>query len=76
MRPLMVAFGLALCFVGILVALFASLVALAAFSDAWYRCPGNQCHDAIGSGVIGVMLAAGGLLTLLIGAHRLRCLAK
>lgn len=38
-------------FCGLLAAL-AGLLAVVAFSDANYSCPGMQCSDAIGSGIL------------------------
>lgn len=67
MRPMMGALYLTLCFVGLIVALLFGFIALVAFLDARFRCPGIQCSDAIGSMIMGVMLAAVGLLALLVG---------
>lgn len=68
MRSMTTALYLTLCFVGLLVALLFGFIALVAFLDAQSRaCPGNQCSDAIGSMVMGVTLAAVGLLALLVG---------
>lgn len=47
------------------------LLSAVAFSDAYHRCPGNQCSDAVSSGMVGIfgsivglVLAAGGALLL------------
>ena len=48
------------------------LFAAAAFSDAYYRCPGQQCSDAWTAGIYYTASASIGLLLALLSAVRLR----
>jgi hypothetical protein len=48
------------------------LLAAAAISDAYYRCPGNQCSDAWTAGIYYTASVSIGLLLVLMSAARLR----
>jgi hypothetical protein len=44
-----------------------------AFSDAYYVCPeGNQCSDALSSGILFLVLGTSGLLVMIASARKLR----
>ena len=55
--------------IGIVMMLLFSLLSFVAFSDANYRCPGNQCSDAITSGKLYAVLALTGMLAIVIGLY-------
>ena len=57
---------------GALVFLAAGLVSAAAFSDAWFRCPGAQCGDAMTSGTAAAIIAVVALAATLTALRRLR----
>lgn len=44
------------------ITLLGLLISAVAFTDAYYRCPGIQCSDAIHTGGIGAVLALLGLI--------------
>ena len=55
--------------IGVVMMLLFALLSFVAFSDANYRCPGNQCSDAITSGTLYAVLALTGILVIVIGLY-------
>lgn len=66
------AIGFVAILVGALTMAAFVLLSIVAFSDAHARCPGNQCRDAIRSGIIFTILSLAGVAVTVIGFWCLR----
>lgn len=55
--------------IGVVMMLLFALLSFVAFSDANYRCPSNQCSDAITSGILYAALALTGMLAIVVGLY-------
>lgn len=58
--------------VGFLSIILFCFIAFVAFSDAFYRCPGMQCRDAIDSGLISLAFMIFGAIVVFLGLRYLR----
>ena len=47
------------------------LLSAVAFSDAYYRCPGEQCSDAVTAGTFGALAATAALVLIGSGSIHL-----
>lgn len=62
--------------IGLFVTAAAFLIALFAFSDASFRCPGMQCSDALFIGSGSAIVAIIGIIITLLGYRRFKLLGR